>query len=109
MTLEYRVVWKREGVRRKVKRFASLKLAQRKMLLLGPEPWLGASEYGKRDPERLNCCSGHECACGGLTVREWWEQLGLPKLEYMHIERREVGKWLSGLTESQTSEKEEVT
>jgi hypothetical protein len=93
MSVEYRVVWKRKECRRKVKRFSSLKAAQRKMLVLGPEPWLGASGYRQRDPDSLNCCDGHQCGCNGLTVRQWWEQLGLPELEYIHIEQREVGTW----------------
>jgi hypothetical protein len=93
MILEYRVVWKREQCRRKVKRFASLKMAQRRVLSLGPEPWLGATESRRRDPDRLNCCDGHECGCNGLTVRQWWERLALPKLEYIYIEQREVGTW----------------
>ncbi len=94
MGIEYRIVWKREGCRQKAKRFVSLKAAQRKMRVLGPEPWTAFDKFSGRDePDNYSCCDGHECGCGGLTVRQWWKQLGLPKMEYIHIEKREVGKW----------------
>ncbi len=89
---EYRVVWYREGVGRKVKRFASLGSATRRKNLLGPQPWMA---YDK-NPNSLWCCDGYQCNCGGLTVMEFCKQERdlLPKVESVHIERRQVGEWL---------------
>lgn len=27
----------------------------------------------KRDINRYECCSGHECGCGGQTIKDMWE------------------------------------
>ncbi len=91
-TVEYRVVWKREGLKPKRKRYATLKGAERFMLLFGPEPWRA---FTKNDPDRYECCDGHECGCGGVTYRERAEEKrdGQPKLEYVRLEAREVGQW----------------
>jgi hypothetical protein len=61
------------------------------MVLLGPEPWLA---FGK-DPDALYCCSGDECGCGGLTVREQSddERAKIPALEYVRLQERAVGEW----------------
>lgn len=96
---EYRVVWKRRGLDQKSKRYASLKGAERRARLLGPEPW---TAFGV-DPDDQYCCSGHECGCAGRT---WREQLletrkqamysdddGMPSIEYIRIEKRPVAKW----------------
>src|SRR4051812_42800746 len=66
---EYRVVWKRRGMDRKTKRYATLKGAENRVLFMGPEPWLAL----KVDPDALQCCPGttqYECGCGGLTWRQ---------------------------------------
>lgn len=89
MKMEYRVVWKRVGIRAKSKRFATLRAAERRALMLGPEPWLAQ----KRDPDSLNCCNGYECGCGGVTVRQYWEGLEIPKLEYIRIDHRPFHAW----------------
>lgn len=69
--IEYRVSWQRgpdehDCYIRKSATFGSLKGALRRVLLLGPEPWLA---FGKL-PNEMDCCTGQECACGGLTVRQ---------------------------------------
>lgn len=93
--VEYRVVWKREGLRPKRKRYVSRAKAERFMLLFGPEPW---RVYSKKDPDAYECCPGtahYECGCGGLTVREAAERArdGQPKIEYLRLDVREVGEW----------------
>ena len=65
MRTEWRVAWRRDdgGVLRskRVRNEAEgQKLAR---FLVGDFP----------DPNALNCCSGYQCGCGGLTVREAWE------------------------------------
>lgn len=97
---EYRVVWKRQRGKRKNKRFATLKAAERRIRLLGPEPWTAF----ERDPEEPWCCNGqYECGCGGITVREHLleqrsasggpEDDGMAPVEYVRIERRSVAAW----------------
>lgn len=90
MSVEYRVIYKREGLNPKRKRYVSLKRAERFVRILGPEPW---KEFGKHAESR--CCDGQECACGGLTEQERQDEYmkDVPKLEYVRIEQREVGKW----------------
>ena len=71
---EWRVSWERGPdehgiIFRKSARFGSLKAALRRVMLMGPEPWLA---FGKL-PDAWHCCPGtrfDECACGGLTVRQ---------------------------------------
>ena len=88
---EYRVVWQREGLKPKRKRYATLAAAQRFMGLLGPEPWV---VLGK-DPDALWCCSGWECACRGVTNRQNSEdqRANMPKLLSVRLDEREVGPW----------------
>jgi len=97
--MEYRVVWKRAGMKQKTKRYASLSAAQRRVTLMGPEPWLAFAA----DPDELHCCSGHECGCEGATWREYllgsrangWkaDDEGMPPLEYCRIEKRPTSNW----------------
>lgn len=100
--LEYRVVWKRVGHRRKTKRFARLATAEKFLVMLGPEPWRAYAFHrdGRpKDPEDVVCCGGWECGCGGQTVREQSDEMrknmgpleGIPVLEC-----REVGPWRAG-------------
>ena len=91
-SLIYRVVSIREGTRPKVRPFATLRAAQNRLRLLGPEPW---AALGK-DPEAIWCCSGRECHCDGRTVREMMlaERATLPPLVAAWIEEREVGPWV---------------
>lgn len=99
---EYRVVWKRHGLHRKSKRYATRKGAERFALLLGPEPWKALDV----DPDQQHCCSGHpECACEGATWREHLlakrtaggryseDDSGMPGIEYIRIEKRPVADW----------------
>lgn len=96
---EYRVVWKRQENRRKVKRYATRPRAERFIALMtSPEPWKLFPTYAHMDPDKPYCCEGgpySECACGGLTLREHFASFrkDLPPIEYVHIEEREVGKW----------------
>ena len=96
MKNEYRVVWTREGGRQHQARYATLRGAQQKALRLGPEPWLAALERRQRDPDAYFCCSGYECGCDGLTVRENWRQFMAkhpPIVDGPRIESRHVGTW----------------
>lgn len=90
---QVKVTWKRAGNEPKSKRFIGMKRARRWLTILGPEPWLA---HGQR-PDDLNCCSGRECGCGGITVREHWEsgREGLPPIEWIKIEKRTLtyGEW----------------
>ena len=91
MKKEYRVVWQREGERRKTKRFSRLKIAERFVSLFGPEPW---KAWGKT-PDAFDCCDGRGCSCSGLTVKERSDErrAQMPKLEWIRIESRDVGEW----------------
>jgi hypothetical protein len=86
------VMVKRKGQRVKVRRYATLAGAERRLLLYGPEPWL----YARKGPDDLFCCrGGPECDCHGMTMRERSEEVRgeLPALEYARIESRAVGEW----------------
>ena len=100
---EYRVVWKRRGLKRKSKRYMSLKAAQRRIALMGPEPWVALEV----NPDDYHCHKGssayNECGCDGLTWREHLlnarnqpsheEDSGMPALEYAFIETRPLAPW----------------
>jgi hypothetical protein len=88
---QFRVVSKRAGQRERAKLYATLRGAQRRAALYGPEPW---TAHG-RSPEELWCCDGNQCPCGGDTVRQHHESLRreLPALEFVRIERRRVSAW----------------
>ena len=93
---EYRVVWKRQGMKRKTRRYAHLKSAQRFVMLLGPEPWKALNV----DPDSPHCRSPEECTCQGGTWRDYLERGregygpdGMPHIEYVHIERRLTFEW----------------
>lgn len=89
---EYRVVWKRQGLKQKAKRYATLKGANRFMDLLGPEPW---KAFGKEAEEQY-CCGGYQCACGGMTWKqhlEFHKKSGQPEIESIRLEKRNVGEW----------------
>lgn len=92
---EFRVVWRREGLSRRVKLFQRREAAERKSLRLQgvflSEPVV--------DPDGFVCCDGCEDGCGGLTNAQLRAQTrvmyeGLPPLvEGPRIEVREVGDW----------------
>jgi hypothetical protein len=88
---EYRVVWKRVGLKPKRKRYARRASAERFMRLFGPEPW---TVYGG-DADSVWCCNGYECACRGVTHREKAEadRAVMPALEYIRLEQRPIGDW----------------
>jgi len=92
---EYRVVWKRAGLRRKVKRFATRRAAERLLIrLTDPEPWRTYLREGQ-DPDDYRCCSGHECGCGGITYRQEAEDMraNQPPLESVQLEARRIEPW----------------
>jgi hypothetical protein len=92
--IEYRLVWKREGLGQKSRKFTRLKYAERYLALLTSEaPW---EVFGK-DGDAYECCSGYECGCGGMRVKESWVKTreGLPKLLKHEIQCRDVGEWRS--------------
>jgi hypothetical protein len=94
MKKEYQVIWQREGMSKKRKRYATKKSADRFIaLMIDPEPW---KLYGY-DPDAFMCCRGdpEDCGCGGKTYRESFEErrVGLPKLLTYGIQEREVGEW----------------
>ena len=95
MKVEYRVYWRREGLGKRFRLFATKKGATRWMwLLTNPEPWLAFDHKG----DDFVCCQGErsECGCGGQTYRESFEQKskGIPKLVDYGCQTREVGEWL---------------
>lgn len=90
---EFRVVSKRAGMKRKTREFRTRRGADRRMLLLGPEPWLA---FDGRGPDDFWCCAGSpECGCGGQSVREYHaaRRAELPAMEYFRLEVRDVGPW----------------
>jgi hypothetical protein len=101
VSFEYRVIWKRQGMHRKSKRFATLKAAERRVRLLGPEPWTAFD----RDPDEpwCSCRGSHECPCGGETLREKLlrertegpdpDGGGMPAIQEIRIERRVIAPW----------------
>ena len=96
--VEYRVVWKRVGIRSKHRPFARRASADRFVRLFGPEPWT----YLGRDPDAYVCCSGYNCGCGGETYRQANEttRRELPHLEWFRIEQRGVEPWSTATTSS---------
>jgi hypothetical protein len=101
MATEYRVVWKRSGMTRKSKRFASLKAAQKRAALMGPEPW---TALGVLPDDSAVCgCPRDECQHEGETWRErllaarnqgrYPEDSGMPAIEYIRIEQRPTVNW----------------
>jgi len=93
VTKEYRVVWKRKGVNRKIKKCVrKITAARHAALLTSQEPWV---LFGQK-PDDLACCTGHECGCGGLTIEQEYNQRSraYPPLEYVKIEIRDVSLWV---------------
>ena len=88
---EYRVCSQRVGQRKKIKRFASLKMAQRRIAILSDDPWAALG----LDPDDKFCCDSYMCGCGGMTNREKDADYkkDLPALEYVRIEKRAIGEW----------------
>lgn len=97
MSTEYRVIWRRvDSARPKRRRYMSVKRAERLLnMLTSNEPWLWVLEFKDKDPDSLACCDGHECGCGGLSIRQHLTEKykDMPAIEYARIESREVGEW----------------
>ena len=91
---EYRVVWKREGQRKKTRKSRSMKIIQKWLWLLGDTPWKAFNA----EPDERVCCSGYDslCACGGLTYRQQAElkKAEQPKIEFIRVESRHVDPWV---------------
>jgi hypothetical protein len=91
---EYRVIFKREGRSQKSKKFTRLQFAQRYLnMLTSKTPW----EVFGQDGEAYECCSGHECGCGGMRVKDSWvnARKDWPKLLRAEIQERQVGEWVA--------------
>lgn len=101
MTLEYRLITKREGQAPRVRIYRTMAGAQRRLLLYGPEPWL----FWRKGPDDLVCCDGNAgmCGCGGDTYSERTSLIRsqCPPLEYARIEQRRVSRWVPGVTGQQ--------
>jgi len=81
---QFRVSWTREandlleGEYHQVFRFTKHKTfysrasaEQFRALIESPEPWTAFREFAGKDPdEEWACCDGHNCGCGGATIRE---------------------------------------
>lgn len=65
--IEYRLLWKREGLKPKHRDFKTKNGADRYKLLFGDKPW---EALGVDNSDEAICCSGAECGCGGKTYRE---------------------------------------
>lgn len=107
MASEYRVIWKREGMRTKRFRSVSRAAAERRLALMtSPEPWKFYNP--PKEGDQQICCSGHECGCFGATYREEAEAKykEMPKLEWIRLEAREVGKWASSQSAASHADKE---
>jgi hypothetical protein len=89
---EFRLVWKREGLTRKEKRWSKLASAEKyRNFLTSDKPW----EVFGLEANAYSCCSGFECGCGGARVKDIFLQRskGMPKIVYAKMESREVGDW----------------
>lgn len=88
---EFRVVWKRQGLPIKRKKYPARSRAEKFMTIFGSCPWLAFDQ----DPDAFECCSGHGCSCGGRTIRQAFAEryAEIPKLEWVRLEYRMVGPW----------------
>lgn len=92
---QYRVISERgEGDQysRAVKTFGSMKAVEKRLILLGPEPWRAYTDKG---PDELQCCPDgpyDECGCGGLTVRQASDERrkDLPPVTSIRVEQRTI-------------------
>lgn len=93
--VEYRVVWQREGLSKRTKRYATRLAAERFSLIVQGRL---IEAYPAINPDEIFCCGGHMCACRGMTYREHWESESKPYPPLIYgpiIEQREVGEWLA--------------
>lgn len=92
---EFRVVWQRLGLGKRVKLYQTRAGAERFVRVLRGD----APELDGRDPDEQVCCSGWECGCRGVTVEEQREaeralHESLPSFVVEpFIESRAVGVW----------------
>lgn len=90
---EYRVTWKREGQRPKLRLYQTEAAARRHMLIVQGRI---AEAFPEKRPDDRACCEGRECGCRGLTNAQAWAEQSArvpPLTEGPFIESREVGEW----------------
>jgi len=92
---EYRVVWKRRDLGRKVKRYARRDGAERFASILRATTAEEVLRLRGKDPHEEVCCNGYMCGCGGETYlgSELAYREKMPPLQYCVVEEREVGTW----------------
>lgn len=93
MSIEYRVAIRREDTRPKYRKFVQWAAVQRLLVLLGDQPWKAWAPEAEAD--EIECCDGYMCACRGMTYAEGAAAVrkGMPRLESVTIQQREVGPW----------------
>lgn len=93
MSIEYRVVIRREGQRPKYRKFVKWSAVERLLVLLGDQPWKAWAP--DVDGNEVECCDGYMCGCGGMTYAEGALKVReqMPKLESITIQQRQVGIW----------------
>lgn len=89
---EYRVRWKRQGMKPKTRFYQRAPALNRFLTLLGPEPWRAYMKPGKTPDDLYHCVGAPDCDCGGLTYRERADQIGaeIPPIEWVSVEVRHV-------------------
>jgi hypothetical protein len=101
-TIEYRLVWQREGLEPKEKKFSNKKRAyDRAMVMTSNEPWkyFGSPSDRLRLGDEYFCCADPNaiCKCGGRTLREdaIYRRAHMPPLVWLRVDRRVVtrSKW----------------
>lgn len=87
---QYRLTWQRKDREPCQKIYANMKMVEKRLALMGPEPW---KAIGK-DPDACHCCSSPDCGCDGITVREYMEEVrkekGWTPVQWVKIEARQV-------------------
>lgn len=93
--VEYRVRWRREGLRPATKRYATREAAERWALIVQGR----MQEATDKDPDDYACCPGgyaDMCGCYGRTNAQVWAQRTAevpPLIEGPVIQTRPVGEW----------------
>lgn len=92
---QYRVVWRREGHERRVKEFATLEAAERRVSILNGTPEEAFLALGINPDEEI-CCNGYMCGCQGETYGEKDARMReqLSPIEYIRLEERRIGPWM---------------
>lgn len=97
---QYQVRWKRKGdLRWRTSVRGTEKGAMSLVNALNGQPW---KSYGRiAGPDDYWCCGGDECTCGGITMREFYDEQvkkkypdGLLPIVAIEIRVREVYPWM---------------